>query len=674
MKHVRWALMLALGVLGCDDGGEAALDDGGARADGGPVADATVPEGDGALPVPEVLPSAVFTLADDVPTTPLAQIPFPSDLYRNRDGGLDLRGFPQPLTAGILQTVTKAIEQQVDGFGTTATLYLGFAGTIDPRPLPDGPAASLADDAALFVVDIDPLSAERGRKWPVNWRVQAEQTSFLPANTLAVRLVEGIALRPRTTYALVLTTAAAEPAPDLIRTLEGPRPADGPLARAYDVHAPLRAWLADSKVPVANAAVFTTQDPVGELFRARDFIHTLPKPQPEDVVTAGIKQSLFELVEGWYVAPRFQKGDPPYYPVARVENEGGIEFDADGDPIIQGEERLRFALSVPLGPPPEAGWPVVLYGHGTGGNYTSFFRADVAAVLSRVGVAVISMDQIHHGPRDPRPNGCDSLQGGARDTCVQTAFFNFLVPAAGRDNVRQSALDLVSLMRLAQSIDLPDTLSVQGQRIKLDPNQIMYMGHSQGGLNGPLFMAVEPQVKAGMLSAAGACIPISIEQKTEPVDINQLVRAAVRIGDNDVLDRWHPTLSLLQTYIEVSDGANYARFWFDEPPEGFAPKSVFMTAGLEDEYTPPDAIFALAAAGRVPIVEPVLAPIEALTLLGIDPAGLPPYGGNVAGGGAAAGIAQYADQGHFVIQNVPSAKQRYRKFFEAIVRGEPKIY
>ncbi len=43
MKHVRWALMLALGVLGCDDGGDAALDDGGARADGGPVADATVP-------------------------------------------------------------------------------------------------------------------------------------------------------------------------------------------------------------------------------------------------------------------------------------------------------------------------------------------------------------------------------------------------------------------------------------------------------------------------------------------------------------------------------------------------------------------------------------------------------------------------------------------------------
>ena len=32
-------------------------------------------------------------------------------------------------------------------------------------------------------------------------------------------------------------------------------------------------------------------------------------------------------------------------------------------------------------------------------------------------------------------------------------FFNFLVPAAGRDNVRQSALDFVSLLKVAQTFD-----------------------------------------------------------------------------------------------------------------------------------------------------------------------------------------------------------------------------
>ena len=675
MKYVCCALLLGA-LWGCDDGSaDAAPPVAGsdATAQGGPSPDAGLGGGDGALPIPDVLPKARFELAEDPASTPLAAIPFPSDLYRTADGRLDLRGFPHPLSGGILVTVIKAVEQQVDGFGTTATMYLSFESTIDPRPLPEGPAASLEPGAALFVVDVDPESAERGRRWPINWRIQAEPTAFLPANGLAVRLVEGIALRPRTTYALVLTTAAALPAEGFEKTLAPERP-QGALGTAWDAMAPLRAWLADSPVEVAVASVFTTQDPVGELFRARDFIHTLEAPPLLDVQSAGVKQQLFELIEGHYRAPRFQFGEPPYREPNGPPEQGAILFDADGNPTIQGDEDLRFAMSVPLGPPPPDGWPVVLYGHGTGGNYTSFYRGDVAAVLSRVGVIVLSMDQIHHGPRDPRPGGCDSLQGAARDSCVELSFFNFLVPAAGRDNVRQSALDLVSLMRFAQTIDLSEDMSVQHQPIRVNPAKILYMGHSQGGLNGPLFMAVEPKILAGVLSEAGAAIPITIEQKTEPVNINQLVRAALGLGGNDPLDRWHPTLSLLQTYIEVSDGANYARFWFAEPPAGYAPKSVFMTAGLEDPYTPPDSIFAMAAAGQVPIVEPVLHPIEALTLLGIDPAGLPPYRNNVAGGRASAGLAQYADQGHFVIFDVPSAKQRYRKFVESVIKGQPQIF
>ena len=67
-----------------------------------------------------------------------------------------------------------------------------------------------------------------------------------------------------------------------------------------------------------------------------------------------------------------------------------------------------------------------------------------------------------------------------------------------------------------------------------------------------------------------------------------------------------------------------------------------MTVGLLDEFTPPDATFALAASGRVPIVEPVHAPIEALELLDIEPAGLPPYRGNVAGGEASAATRAFA--------------------------------
>lgn len=658
----------ALGLTACDD----------PASEPEVVADAGIPDAerprftDGGLPIPEELPTARFILADDPPTTSLGDIPFPSDLYRTPEGGLDLRGFPRRTRGSILERILLAIEADTEGFGTSSSMYMAFDGVVDPTALPATSAASFTDDSSLILVDIDPDSAEYGNRWPINWQIVYEPTFYLPANGLSVRLIEGFSLRPTTTYALIATTDATDPSADFLSTIGPDRP-EGVLGRAWDIHAPLRDYLADSGVRAANAAVFTTQDPVGEMFRARDYIHTLPRPTIETVTSQGVKDDLYEHFTGTYRAPRFQEGNPPYRTPG--EGPGAIQFDANGDPIVQGEEELRFSLSIPtfedVSMPPN-GWPVVLYGHGTGGDYLSYQSARVAASLSQNGIAVLSIDQIHHGPRDPRPNGCQ--QDPNPSSCVGLSFFNYVVPAAGRDNVRQSALDFVSLLRLAQDFDIAAEVSNRGQAVRLDPSKIMFMGHSQGGINGPLFLAVEPDVKGGMLSAAGASIAISLEQKTRPVDVHGLVESILPLGNNDVLDRWHPTLMLLQMYIEKGDPVNYARFWFHEPPAAYAPKSIFMTAGLDDEYTPPDSIHALAAAGRVPIIRPVLRPIEMFTVFGIEAADVPPFEANVAGGGASAGLAQFSDMGHFVIQNSVSARNRYRQFLQSVANGRPKIF
>lgn len=678
MTRTPWwllaALAASLALIGCDDGGgggdEPTADAGGVEPDAAPPSGFT----DSGLPIPEALPTARFALADDPPTTPLGDVPFPSDVYRAADGQLDLRGFPNQRNQNdsVLQRIVQAIEADTGGFGTAATLYMAFDGLIDPTTLPADAAASMTDGSNLMLVDIDPDSAEAGRRWPIEWRIGYDATLYLPANTLAVRLVEGSALRPQTTYALVITDSAAEPAPGFTATLSETRP-DGAAGSAWDAHAPLRAWIAESGVAVASAAVFTTQDSVGELFRARDFIHTLPAPSIVDVTSQGIQQQLYEHFTGTYRAPRFQEGSPPYRTTGT--GPGTFAFDDGGDPIVQGEEELRFSLAVPSSADlemPDAGWPVVLYGHGTGGDYLSYISARVATTLSQVGIAVLSIDQIHHGPRDPREDGCqDDIDYAG---CVGISFFNFVVPGAGRDNVRQSALDFVSLLRLARNFEIDGALTSGGETVRLDPDNVLFMGHSQGGINGPLFLAVEPLVKGGVLSAAGATIAISIEQKRRPVDIPMLVGQVLPVGDNDVIDRWHPALMLLQTFIEKGDPVNYARYWFDEPPAGYAPKSVFMTGGLMDDYTPPDAIFALAAAGRMPVIPPVLVSIPLFDLLGIGPAGDTPFGGNVAGGAASAGLAQFGDLGHFVIQNSMSARTRYQQFLRSLADGDPQIH
>ena len=661
-----WPLCGALLLFGCDGGGEDSSRDG----SGGRPVPGQMGTGDAGSGGDQ--PIARFEIADDPATTRLAEIPYPSDVYRTDDGTIDLRGFPQPQPVALLAQLIDSLEKSVDGFATTGALYLSFDRPIDLDRLPADATASLADDATLFLVDVDPESKERGRRWPIYWYFDEDGSDYLPTFSLAVRLVEGIALRPKTTYAMVLTDGAAAPSPAFARTLAADEPDAAGLAAAWRVHASLRAWLEDDPTApaiasIAVAGVFTTEDPVSELFQLRDFIQTLPTPPLSRIESRGERLNRFWLYEGEYSAPRFQAGEIPY----RAADSGDIRFDDAGTPIVQASETIRFALSVPLGPAPEEGWPLVMYGHGTGGDYHSFINAKVASVLARHGVAVISIDQIHHGPRDL--GACANAQDAT--TCRGLLFFNFLVPNAGRDNVRQSALDFVSLLRFARALEVPPYQS-DGKMfdVRIDDQNVQFMGHSQGGINGPLFLAVEPTVKGGMLSAAGANFALAIEQKKLPganeIEIRAPVAALLGLADDDPLDRWHPVLMLLQTFIEPADGGNYARFWFHEPPESYPPKSIFMTIGLDDVYTPPDTNYALATAGRVPVIDPVVVEIEGLTLLGIEP-DFPPYRGNVANGEASAGLAQYPDGDHYIIQTFNSAQARYGKFMESLARDNP---
>jgi hypothetical protein len=668
-----------LAACGAGSGGGSGAGDGGVFVDGGGSGGGGGQAGhEGGAPAPTERPLLRFEPAADPPTTVFATVPWPSDLYRKADGNLDLRGFTRPPTrTPLLESYITTIEQEAHGFATSGTMYVSFDGAVDPAALPADGAASLAPESSLYVVDVDPASPHEGQHYPVRWRFNADQTTYLPPNNLSVRLVDGVVLQPKTTYALIITDAVAKPDDRFTATLADAAPDDAAVRAAWEAHAPLRRWLAHaSPTPhLAGAAVFTTQDPVSELFKIRDFVHTLPAPVSTDLHDEGIKLGRFELLEGTYQAPRFQRGQIPYSPgqfQADPTSDGRIVFDALGNPVVQDMETIRYSLAIPLGETPANGWPIVMYAHGTGGDWHSYISEKVGSSLARQGVACIAIDQIHHGIRDL--GACDGMQDV--DSCHALEFFNYLVPTAGRDNVRQSAVDFISLMRMVQGLQIPSDITVDHREIHLRTGDPLFMGHSQGSLNGPLFLAVEKNVRGGMLSGSGADFAITLEQKKLPVDINSIVDHVLRLPANEPLDRWHPVAMLLQTFIEPADGHNYARYWFQEPPEGYRPKSIFMTVGLKDQYAPPDGAHALAASGGVPIILPVEQDVEALDLLGVEPL-MPPYHGNVAGGHASAGIAQYANEDHFLIFRIPSAQQRFADFLKSLATSgdaPPTIY
>ncbi len=568
-------------------------------------------------------------------------LPFPNDLRRNSDGSLDLSKFPtNSLLAGQYRD---AIAAELDGFGLNAAIFSRFSGPLDKDSLPDAPT-SLQPGASVYLVNVDANSPDYGTLTPIvaSWR--DDGTNTIHGNRVVVRPYPGFGLDEATTYALVITDrvldADKQPiaASDDFAAIRG----GGGSAAAKAVYAPLLAWLpAAERAHVVSAAVFTTQHATfaGPALRAGVF--GTPAPVGANLaVSTRTPNPAFALWEGTYVAPNFQTGDVPY-----LSSGGEIQYDPNGAAIVQRMENMRFALSIPPGPTPTTGWPIVIYQHGTGGDWESFVDDGTAAHLAAQGLAVISTDQVLHGPRNP---------GG--DPAV--SFFNFGNPYAGRDNSLQGAADAWSQMRLALGLSFTDG---GGRAIAFDPARVMFFGHSQGGLTGPAFVAFEPAVKGAVLSGTGGLLYLSMLYKVAPVDFPPLVETLTR---DSPMDEDNPTLALAQMWIERADGANYARFFVRDPQTAAGPRAIFQSEGFTDTYAPNPSIEAFATAVSGDLLLPDIQDVPGLTALRGRKTVSPPVTNNV--NGTTAILAQYqmapGSDGHFVVFDIPAARNQSSSF------------
>lgn len=580
-------------------------------------------------------------------------LPWPSDARVKTDGNgrkhLDLTGLYNPGSAvGDYLQIFAA--DDLTGFGTSSAVFFRFDAPIDPGSLPPSAADSIAPGSTAMIVDVTPKSPTFGRRQPLRARFRHEHGDYIGDDWLALLPEPGFPLREKTTYAALLT--------DGIRTKNG--------------GAPVRA---DSRFTMPAVSLPLDIDPahvvVATVFTTGDFTHTMRElrestyryvpdpPLAADFEYAGAERNgAYDIYEGTYTAPNFQEGDTPY-----LRNGGRIHLGDDGKPQPVRMESLRFALTVPRAKMPPGGWPIVLYAHGTGGDYRSFIddRSALAAANVRDDngntvsqMAMIGIDQVLHGPRDPTDN----------DPAI--TFYNFQNIPAARDNVKQGAADDFTLLRLIENMDVASAPST-GNPIKFDKNRIYFKGHSQGGTTGPLFLAFEPKVKVAILSGAGAALILALLNKTEPVDIPSVVRAIV----NEDIDEYHPLLTLIQWYLESADPGNYARYFFREPPVNQMPKQIYQSMGVTDHYTPIPTIKALALAMGVQPATPTWEPIETLPLTPLTWAP-PPLSRNVQNGTVTGVLGEYkvpvrsdghpAYDGHFVVFNHPDAVRQSNRF------------
>jgi hypothetical protein len=591
--------------------------------------------------------------------------PWPSDVRITAEGTVDLSDFPNPGPSSMLDAWVATIRQNTPGFGTNAAIYFSFDGPLDPNTLPGDPSETLTSNPTAFLVDVSD-GPGRGEMIPLHVRFIKDRFQFTPKNTLILRPVLGFPLRSSTTYAAVVTRGVKNESgkplgmvSDFERTKYASAPEDEAVRAWWEVMNPAYDELEElglvERGEVAALTVFTTQEVLDEMDRVREYIYGQPAPLAADWQQMSDLASVYRF-EGWFDLPEFQAGDPPDF-----DGGGAFVFDQSGVPVPQRNVNIPFVLGVPQGAPPAGGWPVVIYAHGTGGTREGFCNgsSDPCVLLADLGIASIGIDQPLHGYRNPE----------GRDPNLTT--FNFYNILAMRDNFRQGAADLLALRRLLESLEVPTAVSPIGAAIPIDETRVGYMGHSQGGLTGGVYLGVAEGIAGAVMSGAGGGLGVALLEKTEPVDIPALLIMALGIEATE-FDIDHPTINVFQMFSERADPLNYARRYLAEPHVGAAPRHLFFSQGLLDLYTIPSQIEALAAAGGCMLMTPVSQDVEALDLRGFTPL-QPPVSGNATGPNqepVTAVLVQYPTDGHFAVFDNPTAKSHYTGFLDTLLHQD----
>jgi hypothetical protein len=619
--------------------------------------------------------------------------PWPSD-FRLEGRAPRVEGYPNPRKIKILAEYIHATSGLIDGFSPAAAGYVRFSGPLDQGSLPASPLDGLDAGASVQLIDIDPASPEHGQRKLISLLWREEAGVYWPSNTLSFMPSFGFPLRPRTRYAFVATDAlksrgggAVNASPELRQAL-GLEAATSPGTPA--LKASLEPALGEltalgvDPARVVQLAVFTTNDPTAELFAVRDHLReTVPAPKIRGAVSLKTQRKYYDEYVGQYgPSPNYQVGELPF----KNFGDGGSFNVKDGKPEVVDYFYLRFSIAVPkpdLCPMPEKGYPMALYAHGTGGFYRSYTLDQTASWLASRCIASMGVDQIFHGSRPGAPKYYEGFS-------TSLLFFNTQNIIAARTNARQGAIDEVQRARLFTEAkqEISAEVSVTGSAVRFDPSKVMFFGHSQGGLNGPLFLAADDGSPAAVLSGASAVMSITLNEKTRPepsvVELVRLIFLALNEEEAAELSPYHPAISLAQTIVDVVDPIHYARYIALEPREGFAPKSVYMTEGINpdgvgDSYAPPHGIEAHAIAMGLPLQEPWQHPIKELEWGGPAPVKLGAEGlsGNMAGGAATGLLAQWpikpGNDGHFVIFSSQGARLQSTDFLRSFADQAPGV-
>lgn len=625
--------------------------------------------------------------------TSLYDAPFPSEDLRTADGHVDMSKFPGTDGALVIQQAASLIASDARGFSSTAGVFFSATASLDPTTLPDV-GRSTAADASVYLIDADPNSPTYRNRIPVSVSYDDDGGPYGAAHQITLLPYQGVPLRPLTRYAAVVTSAVRDAlgrplaASAEMQSLEaGVAPAGVSAAAMTEMQGAVAA-IGDTS-NVVGLAVYRTDDPLAGMRAAVKDVLARPIPQPNAPLAPNEVFPDYCVYSATIDMPVYQTGTPPY------TKDGGVwTFDAQGKPIFQRNETANVVVTLPRAAMPPNGFPTVVFSRtGAGGDRPLVDRGvqpgtgqpaitpgtGPALEFARAGFAGISIDGPLGGLRNPTgdPNQEDFL------------IFNISNPGAIRDNIRQSALELMLAAHILDSlsVDASACPTLASASAKFDTTKLALMGHSMGATIAPLAAAFEPRFGAVVLSGCGGSFIENVLYKEFPILIRPL--AEVLVGYPPLgrhLTEGDAALSLVQWAAESADPPTYGPGILNGSG---APHSVLMFQGIVDHYIlPPMAnastlSFGLDVAGTpLDAQTPELAqytPIGALLPISARSEIALPAQGNVSlgSGSVTAVVTQHAsdgvEDGHEIMFQEPGPKYQYRCFLASYAKGDVPV-
>jgi hypothetical protein len=460
--------------------------------------------------------------------------PFPSDIFTVADPSQNTGvrvSLPKP-DCGARPSDCADIDvlNTLDGFNAQPRISIPFNGPIDPASV---------NSANVFLVSLgSTLGGSGGTVIGIN------QVVWDPA-TRTLHVESDEFLDQHTRYLLVVTHGVRA---------HGGKPVDAGQFNAFlhrnnlsQKQAAYRRALLDAfsraAIPVDSvvaASIFTTQSATAVLEKIRDRIKAMT-PAPTATVIASFTRANVVAIR-WHrqVATSGPTSDS-FLPVPALDvfpgAVGRIVFGhfqspdwetpakfipaigtRTGVPAVQGTNTVYFNLFVPSGTPPPGGWPVAIFGHGfTDSKQGAPFA--VASAMAFNGIATIVINVVGHGGGPDGtleiipaigtpvviPDGGRGIDQDGNGTIDSTEGSSAAPPneiISNRDGLRQTVADLIQLVRVIKSgidVDGNGTSDLNGGRI-------YYVGQSFGGIYGTKFIAVEPDIRAGVPNVPGGAI------------------------------------------------------------------------------------------------------------------------------------------------------------------------